>query len=417
MQAVILAAGESSRFWPLNTRHKSLLKVMGQPLILHTIEYLKWVGIDDLIIVQGPNKDVEKELKNYDLGLSVHYVVQETPKGMGDAILQAKKFLKGQFFVSNAERVDGGRYAEFLFGKQKSTGASLVLFGIKTNEPWLFGIADLEDDRVKDIVEKPEKGKEPSDVRVIGTYLLPKNFLDYYERVTERRYAFEDALGLYMKENDVRLVITQMDVPSFKHPWDFFGTNRLLTDKFLKAEIKKSAQVSKNAIIEGNVYIGENTKVFEGVVVKGPCYIGDNCVIGNNALIREYVNLENNCVVGANAEVTRCIFQEDVHTHSGYFGDSIFGRGCRVGAGTITANVRIDRGGVKADVKGKKVDTGLESLGVVVGEETKIGVNCSLMPGKFVGSGCQIGPNSLVFENIEDNTLFFTEFKGVKKSL
>jgi UDP-N-acetylglucosamine diphosphorylase/glucosamine-1-phosphate N-acetyltransferase len=417
MQAIILAAGESSRFWPLNQRHKSLLKVMGQPLILHTIEYLKWAGIDDLIIVQGPNRDVERELKNYDLGLSVHYVVQETPKGMGDAVLQAKKFLKGQFFVSNAERVDGGRYAEFLFGKQKSTGAGLVLFGIKTNEPWLFGIADLEGDRVKDIVEKPEKGKEPSDIRVIGTYLLPKNFLDYYERVNKHQYAFEDALSLYMKENDVRLVITQMDVPSFKHPWDFFGTSRLLMDKFLKAEIKKSAQVSKNAIIEGNVYIGEKTKVYEGAVIKGPCYIGDNCVVGNNALIREYVNLENNCVVGANAEVTRCIFQEDVHTHSGYFGDSIFGRGCRIGAGTITANVRIDRGGIKTDVKGKKVDTGLDSLGVVVGEETKIGVNCSLMPGKFIGSGCQIGPNSLVFENIEDNTLFFTEFKGVKKSL
>ncbi len=156
-------------------------------------------------------------------------------------------------------------------------------------------------------------------------------------------------------------------------------------------------------------------KIFENAVIKGPCYIGDNCVIGNNSLIREYSNLENNCLVGAFAEITRSIFQEDVHIHSGYFGDSIFGKGCRIGAGTVTANVRIDRGEIKSVVKGEKIETGLDSLGAIVGENTKIGVHCSLMPGKLIGSNCTIGPNSVVFENIEDNNTFFTEFKGVKK--
>lgn len=414
-QAVILAAGVSSRFWPLNQRHKSLLKIMGRPLIWHTIEGLKQVGTNDLVIIQGPKKDIEEELKNYNLGLNTHYVIQETPKGMGDAIFQAKEFLEDQFFVSNAERIDGGRYAEFLFGKQKSSGVNLVLFGIQTDKPWLFGIVDLDGDKVKNIVEKPKKGKEPSDIRVIGTYLLPKNFLDYYKRVSEHQYALEDALSLYMKEKDVRIVITQMEIPSLKYPWDLFRTSKLLMDKFLRMEIKKSAQISKNVIIEGNVYIGENTKVFEGAVIKGPCYIGDNCVIGNNSLIREYTNLENNVLIGAFAEVTRSIFQEDVHTHAGYFGDSIFGQGCRLGAGTIIANVRIDRGEIKSVVKGEKIGTGLDSLGVIMGENSKTGINCSLMPGVLIGSNCQVGPNSVVFEDTEDNTNFYTEFKGIKK--
>jgi len=416
MQAVILAAGESSRFWPLNLRHKSLLKIMGRPLIWHTIEGLKRVGINDLVIIQGPKRDVEEELKNYNLGLNTHYVIQETPKGMGDAIFQAKEFLKEQFFVSNAERIDGGRYAEFLFGKQKSFGVNLVLFGIQTDKPWLFGIVDLDGDKVKNIIEKPKKGKEPSDIRVVGTYLLPKNFLDYYKRVSEHQYAFEDALDLYMKENDVRIVITQMEIPSLKYPWDLFRTNKLLMDKFLRTEIKKSAQISKNVVIEGNVYIGENCKIFEGAVIKGPCYIGDNCVVGNNSLIREYTNLENNVLIGAFAEVTRSIFQEDVHTHSGYFGDSIFGKGCRLGAGNITANVRIDRGEIKVKVKKEKLGTGLHSLGCIMGKNTKTGIHCSLMPGVLIGSNCLIGPNSVVFENIEDNATFYTEFKGIKKS-
>ncbi len=406
MQAVILAAGQSSRFWPLNSRHKSLLKIMGRPLIWYTIEGLKWVETNDLVIIQGSKKDVEEELKNYNLGLNTHYVIQETSKGMGDAVFQAKDFLKEQFFVSNAERIDGGRYAEFLFGKQKSSGVNLVLFGIQTDKPWLFGIVDLDGDKVKDIIEKPKKGKEPSDIRVIGTYLLPKNFLDYYKRVSEHQYAFEDALSLYIKENDVRIVITQMEVPSLKYPWDLFRTNKLLMDKFLRTEIKKSAQISKNVVIEGNVYIGENVRIFENAVIKGPCYIGDNCVIGNNSLIREYTNLEKDVLIGAFAEVTRCIFQEDVHTHSGYFGDSIFEKGCRLGAGTITANVKINRGEIKSVVKGEKINTGLKSLGVIVGENTKIGIHCSLMPGILIGSNCMIGPNLVVSENIKDNITF-----------
>ncbi len=59
-QAVILAAGESSRFWPLKQRHKSLIKIMGRPLICYTIERLKKSAIKDIIIVQGPKKDIEE---------------------------------------------------------------------------------------------------------------------------------------------------------------------------------------------------------------------------------------------------------------------------------------------------------------------------------------------------------------------
>ena len=86
-----------------------------------------------------------------------------------------------------------------------------------------------------------------------------------------------------------------------------------------------------------------------------------------------------------------------------------------MGAGTITANVKIDRGEIKSVVKGEKIKTGLNSLGCIMGENTKTGINCSLMPGVLIGSNCALGPNSVVFENIEDNTTFYTEFKSVKK--
>ena len=418
MQAVILAAGESSRFWPLNQRHKSLIKIMGRPLIWWTLESLRKSGIKDLIIVENPLKEIESELKNYFSGLKIKYVIQKKPLGMGDAVLQAKNLIKDNFFVIHAHHFDINEFVKPMIEKQKKTKAKLILLGKKVDKPWKYGIVELDKknrDRVIKIVEQPKKERAPSNIGLKGIYLLPKDFFQYYRKIKKHIYDFEDTLDLYLKDNDVRIIISEKEIPTLKFSWELFEVTKQLMNKSLKSKIEKSAQIAKNATIKGKVYIGKNTKVFEGAIIKGPCYIGENCVIGNNSLIRDYSNLENNVLIGALAEVTRSISQEDVHTHSGYFGDSIFGRGCRLGAGTITANIRIDRAEVKVKSLDEKIATGLDSLGVIVGENTKIGINCSLMPGVLIGSNCIIGPNSVVSANVEDNTTFYTKFEGIKK--
>jgi len=416
MQAVILAAGESSRFWPLNQKHKSLFKIMGRPLIWYTVDSLKKAGIEEIIIVQGSKKDVEEGLKNYDLEIKIKYVIQPEPKGMGNAVFQSRELLKEQFFVLNAERFDAGNYIKPILEKRKFSGTNMVLLGAETDKPQIYGILDLEKDKVKGIIEKPEKGKEPSNIRAIGIYFLPKEFIDYYQKVPEHAYAFEEALSLYMKEKEnASLLKIEQETPTLKYPWNLLGVTKALMDKYLESMVANSAKIAKNVIIEGKVHIGENAKVFEGAVIKGPCYVGNNCIIGNNNLIREYSNLEDNVLIGALAEFARSIFQENVHAHAGFFGDSIFGKNCKIGAGTITANVKIDRSEIYSCIKDKKDNTFLKSLGVIVGENSNFGIRCSTMPGVLIGSNCTIGPNSVVFEKIEDNTTFYTELEGIKK--
>jgi len=416
MQAVILAAGQSSRFWPLNQKNKSLIKIMGKPLIWYTINSLKEAGIKEIIIVQGSKKDIEKELSSLKINsLKIKYVVQPEPKGMGNALLSARDFLNDQFLLLDVARVEAGSYLESLLEKQKKTGAGLILLGARTVNPQLYGVFRMEEDIVKEVVEKPEKGQEPSDIKNVVVQLLPKEFIDYLRRVPEEVYSFENALSLYAREKDIRMVMLDKEPSSLKYPWHLFETMKYLFDSFLKKKISKSARIAKNAIIQGDVYIGDNVKIFEGAVIKGPCYVGDNCVVGNNSLVREYTNLENKALIGSLAEVTRSIFQEDAHCHSGYFGDSIFGKSCRLGAGNITANIKIDRGEIRVTVNGKKISTGLKSLGCLIGENTKTGIHCSFMPGVLIGANCQIGPGSIVFENIEDNSVHFIGFKGIKE--
>lgn len=417
MQAVILAAGISSRFWPLNQKHKSLIRIMGKPLIWHTIEGLRKAGTRDLIIVQSPEKDIEKELAHFSLprGLKIKYINQRKSLGMGNALWQTRNLISGPFFVLNAERIDGGEIAKKLKTKNKKLKAKAVLTGQKTDQPELYGVIKLKASRVVSIIEKPKKGKEPSNIRVVGVYLLSPDFFKLYQKVKKNNYDFEDVLSLYIKDNNAQAVIVKEIAPPLKYPWHLFQIEKYLFDKFLKRKIDKTSKISKNAIIEGKVYIGKRVKIFAGSIIKGPCYVGSDCTIGSNALIRKYTNLEDNVLIGGGAEVKHSIFQKDCHVHSGFFGDSIFGRGCRVGAGTVTANARIDRGKIKIKNRKNKITTNLNYLGAIVGESTKIGINNSLMPGVLIGSGCVVGPNSLVMESIGDNLIFYSKFQKIVK--
>jgi UDP-N-acetylglucosamine diphosphorylase / glucose-1-phosphate thymidylyltransferase / UDP-N-acetylgalactosamine diphosphorylase / glucosamine-1-phosphate N-acetyltransferase / galactosamine-1-phosphate N-acetyltransferase len=428
-QAVILAAGQSSRFWPLNQQHKSLFKIMGRPLIYYTLAGVKKIGVKEVIVIQGPEKDIEKELKlsGTPTSLKVKYIVQPKAKGMGDALWQARKLLKSYFLVLNAERVDIDemvKESQLLLNFKNRKKPFLI--GQKTENPELFGLARLKGNKLLGITEKPRKGKEPSNIRVLGAYLLEPGFFDFYSKAGKEEYNFEKALSLYAQKKEVEMLFWQNNQEAFslKYPWHLFKARNYLFDRFLEKKTSKNAWVSKKAVVEGKVYIGKRSKISAGAFIKGPCYIGDDCFVGNNSVVRDYTNMEKGSLVGALAEVTRSVFQENVHIHSGFFGDSIFDCNCRIGAGTITANVRIDRKEISLKlfssendkkIKEKKVFTGSNSLGVITGQDVKIGINSSLMPGKLIGSNCSIGPGSLVLENMKDGSVFYSQIKNRNK--
>lgn len=200
------------------------------------------------------------------------------------------------------------------------------------------------------------------------------------------------------------------------YPWEILVLlPELFTEGSFKPSISKTAEMGKNVVVKGDVYIGDNVIVGDNTVISGPCYLGDNCKIGANNVIRGPVCLEKDVITGALFEIKNSVVQEGVHFHSGYVGDSVIGKECRFGAGFVTANRRIDRGNIKCQVNGEKVDTGLTYLGLIIGNGSRFGIHVGIMPGVLVGSACLVGPGTMVFENIEDNTTFYTKLEGVKK--
>lgn len=400
MQAVVIAAGESSRFWPLNLGHKSQFYLLGKPLLYWTLKGAQENGIKNAVVVCGPNSSIPSMLeKEKDFDMSLSYVVQEKPLGTGNALWQAHDLITEPFFVLWPNKVNTRELVAKMKAVQEEQKAEVVLVGAATSTPWSYGVARLDGKRVTEIVEKPEPGAEPSNVKVIGSYFFQPDFFSYYEKLkNHHEIDLIDAINLYLKDKKASLVELQEDVPTLKYPWELFETLDIL---FHTQKVERS--IAPSAVIG------------EGTVIEGPVYIGEDCNIGAHNVLRGPLNLERGVKTGAFCELKHSIVQEGTHFHSGYIGDSVVGKNCRFGAGFVTANRRLDRTTIKATVKGKKTDTGLTYLGVVVGNGTQCGIHAGTMPGVCIGSQCVIGPGTLVFENLPDNSTLYAKQEYMQK--
>ncbi|NOR84742.1 NTP transferase domain-containing protein [archaeon] len=417
MHAIILAAGKCSRFWPLNENgHKSQMRLFGKSVLEHTINDIQNSGIENIIVISSDGKIIENtNITNK----NIKEVIQKEPKGMGDAVLIAKNAINDDsFFVFNSNHVNSSEIIKKCINEQKNQD-ECVLVGAKTNNPVLYGIFGFDGKDANKIIEKPNTGSEPSNIRVVGVYLLNSKFIEMLEKTPTKEYSFETALSKYLQVNKTPVIrLNSNEIPqSLKYPWDLFSiSNLFFKDKTLKTDIHSTVKISKNAVIDdskGAVIIGKNTRVMECATIRGPVYIGENCLVGNNAVVRDYSNIENNVVIGANTEVARTIIQPNVHIHSGFIGDSVIDSNVRIGAGIITANKRIDRKEISIEVKGKIIPTGLKTMGCFIGKNSKIGISVKTMPGVFIGANTIIGSGTNVEKHIQSNTKYYTKFKEI----
>ncbi|MBP6913677.1 MAG: NTP transferase domain-containing protein [Candidatus Levybacteria bacterium] len=408
MTAVLLAAGESSRFYPYNELgHKSLVTLCGKKLIAHTLDSLRKSNIKNVIIVENKNKSVSKSLSSKEKkGLTIRFIVQETPTGMGDAVLLCKPFIKETFFLLNAYHFEFSEVAKELLKISKKD--QLALLTKEEKDAKEFGSVELKNGKM---VISEKKNDKASD-RIVGIYCLPIKFLDVLEKEKKTHYSFENALSSYSQKHNIELVKTNKETLSLKYPWDLLKIKDYMLER-LKKHKGKGATISKRAILHGEVYIDDGATIMDGAVITGPCYIGKHAYIGTNSIIRGGSLVEDKVVIGANLEVKNSILMRGVKTHSGFIGDSLVGENTKIAAGYNSANVRLDKENVKVKVKGESVSTGRKYFGAIIGSGVSFGIRVGTMPGIVIGNNDLVGPGTTVMENLEDNITYYTEIKGV----
>ena len=379
MRAVILAAGKSTRTYPLTlTRPKVLLEVMNKPILQHNLEALESL-VDEVVIVVGYKKEMVMERFGERFGgIKISYIEQKEQLGTAHALLQAKEMLSGRFFVLMGDDI----YKKELL--EECAEHELCVMAKRVENPERFGVWVVREGKVSGFAEKPEKFV--SDLANCGGYVLDEEIFEEIRNIemSERmEYELNEAVNNLAKRRDVLVVDAKDRWMPVGYPWSVIdATEWLLRD--LKESVIEG-EVEEGATLKGPVVVGKGSVIKNGSYIEGPVFIGENCRIGPNCFIRAYTCIGNNCSVGNAVEVKNSVVMSGSKiNHLSYIGDSVIGEGVNIGAGTITANLRHDGKEVHCIVKGKKVSTGRRKLGAIISDSVKTGIKTMFYPGRKV---------------------------------
>ncbi len=214
-KAIIPAAGLGTRFLPATkAQPKEMLPIVDKPTIQYIIEEAIASGIEDILIITGRNKraiedhfdksielELELEQKNkkellnlvQDISnmVNIHYIRQKEPKGLGHAIHGAKAFIKDEPFavLLGDDIVDSrtkpclrqlidvyNEYKTTILGVQEVATEDVSKYGIVSGKHIEGGVY-----KVKDLVEKPSIDKAPSNVAILGRYIITPEIFDILE--------------------------------------------------------------------------------------------------------------------------------------------------------------------------------------------------------------------------------------------
>lgn len=218
-KAVIPAAGFGTRFLPATkATPKEMLPIVDKPTIQYIVEEALASGIEEILIISGHAKRaiedhfdsapvLERELEEKgkdDLlaivretaDINVHYIRQKKMRGLGDAILCAKSFMAGEPFavllgddVVYADATKGQQpalrqlidiydaYGGSVLGCQQVVPEKVSAYGIVAGKE----IAGSKLLKVSDMIEKPELSEAPSNIAVLGRYIISPTIFELLE--------------------------------------------------------------------------------------------------------------------------------------------------------------------------------------------------------------------------------------------
>lgn len=209
MKGVILAGGLGTRLYPLTKiTNKHLLPIYDRPMIFYPLQTLVEAGIDDILLVTGGNNagDFLRLLGNgKEFGLRhLNYTYQEGEGGIAEALSLAEYFSDGEQVVvilgdniieKNIKRaVDNFR--------EQGAGAKILLKEV--TDPWRFGVAELQGNKVVRIVEKPKQPK--SNMVVTGIYMYDSHVFDFIKglKPSERgELEITDVNNMYIEKGNM----------------------------------------------------------------------------------------------------------------------------------------------------------------------------------------------------------------------
>ena len=253
------------------------------------------------------------------------------------------------------------------------------------------------------------------DIAFINSSIIPnKEIVTAILSLKDGESLYKDGVLISSKKGNSKFekeVVYKNELLKLDFPWDIFKINEkaiaidfeILTKGRLSFEISKTNTILgsiKNIFIEkgakveaailntngGYIYIGKNAEIMEGSVVRGSLALCENATLKLATKIYGATTVGPHSKVGG--EVNNSVIQGYSNKgHDGFLGNSVIGEWCNLGADTNNSNLKNNYGEVKSWNYQKQdfIATGLQFLGLIMGDHSKCGINTMFNTGTVVG--------------------------------
>jgi mannose-1-phosphate guanylyltransferase/phosphomannomutase len=357
MKAVVMAGGEGSRLRPLTiARPKPMVPLVFKPVMGHILDLLKRHGITEVVITL---QFLPEAVQSYfgdgsNLGMKLHYAIEETPLGTAGSVKNAQEYLDEPFLIISGDAVtDINLRAVIDFHQAKGAEATLTLYRVPN--PLEYGVIITDTDgKITQFLEKPSWGEVISDTVNTGIYVIEPSVLDLIQEGVPTDWS-----------KDVFPQLLEAGRPLYGYvasgSWTDIGDigeymrasgdvlhHRVHTEELGKhiggeVWVGEGIEIAPDAQLYGPIFLGDEVKIKGGVIIHGPTVIRDYTIVDNRAHIDRSI-IWRNCYIGEGAEIRGAIVgrQCTVRSKAVLFEGVVVGDNSIVGEGAVVyANVKI----------------------------------------------------------------------------
>tara|TARA_Y100000389_G_scaffold162869_1_gene165847 strand:+ start:43761 stop:45158 length:1398 start_codon:yes stop_codon:yes gene_type:complete len=441
LSVIILAAGKGTR---MQSKQPKVLQLLaGKPLLGHVLSSVKNLEADDTCVVYGHEG---KAVKSFFTTPSIRWAKQAKQLGTGHATQQAMINLPSDnrvLILAGDVPFISSNTLQRLLNETPSKDVSVLT--VQMDDPTGYGRIIRNDEGIKSIVEHKDASENELLLKEIntGVMLCPgKNLKKWLNKLSNN-----NSKGEYYLTDVIKMAVIDgikahgieadscMEVMGINDKKQLAEAERLLQKKLVdelmingvsfadpsRVDIRGSLKCGKdvfidvNTVFEGDVHLGDDTKIGpnnvirdskigESNIIHANCHIegassADECEIGPFARLRPGANLANKVKIGNFVEVKKSNIASGTKVnHLSYIGDAELGSDVNVGAGVITCNY-----------------DGAKKHKTIIKDNAFIGSNVSLVAPLDVGKNATVGAGSTISKRVPDGGL--TVARSSQKSI
>jgi bifunctional UDP-N-acetylglucosamine pyrophosphorylase / glucosamine-1-phosphate N-acetyltransferase len=441
--AIVLAAGFGTRM--KSKLHKVLHPVCGKPMILHILDQLEKLDLDQIIVVVGQQRESVEEA----IAGRADIVIQDEQLGTGHAVMVAVPQLQADTTTTVVLYGDApliqAQTIERLFSEREKENASAVVLTANVKNPTGLGRVFLDTSgQIEKIVEEKDASPTERMHAIINTGIYAFSTEDMKQALekvkpdnAQNEYYLTDTIRI-LRDGQKRVISldvgTEDEIASVNDRVQLAHVERIYRRRILERVMRSGVTIldPETTYVSEGVEIGQDTVLYPGTVLEGATRIGTGCTIGPNtklvdtvvgddvsvvytvalsgkigegatvgpfAYLRPGADIGKHVKIGDFVEVKNSSIDDGSKvSHLAYVGDATIGKNVNVGCGVITVNY-----------------DGKDKHRTVVLDNSFIGSNVNLIAPVSVGEGAYVCAGSTVTDNVPDDGFAIGRARQVTK--